>query len=98
MDIEATCLGHLDVDYLPLHDIVREFTGFDSLQPEENEFFEAMNFLHTFLMRNKDVVYYESLGANKSSKSIDELIQWLKIQWKNKKYEDVNYAVWFDKV
>jgi hypothetical protein len=32
------CLEHLNIDYMPLHDIVREFSGFEKLTPNEGEF------------------------------------------------------------
>ena len=42
--IEVSCIDNLEIDLMPLHDLVREFSGYDK-PPTEDDFVSAMKFL-----------------------------------------------------
>lgn len=95
-EIEDICINQMDVDYMPLHDVVREFTT-NNKRPTRDEFELALDFLQKFLENNAvKVLYGKEMNYRGGDNSI-EIIQWLKELWNKEDYDDFNYAVWFDK-
>jgi hypothetical protein len=89
------CMNHMEVDYLPLHDIFRSFYGFWEREPDKTEFstvLEAVNELLTnrnvICLIGKDMVLY--------SKPTSELLDYLRTEFAKGNYQGINYGVWFD--
>ena len=93
--IEEQCIVQLNIDYVPLHDIVREFSGFDKA-PTEADFLIALNFLEYLIIKYRLKCL---IGPDLADfdKPVSELIAWLKNKWYSNEYEDINYAVWLEK-
>jgi hypothetical protein len=93
--IEAHCIEHLEVDYMPLHDIVREFSGYDK-SPSETDFISAMKFLD-YLTTKHRLRYLEGPTMVESHVPANKMIDWLKKKWNLNKYDEINYKIWLDK-
>lgn len=96
-DIEEMCLEDLSLDYVPLHDIVRIFSGFEKLEPSNDEFILALEFLEYMINKYK-LISYEGPGGDIITKPTVDLIQWLKFMWYSGKYNEINYGIWFEKI
>ncbi len=94
---ERQCLEDLSLDFVPLHDIVRLFSGFEKLLPTESEYLLALEFLE-YMMNKYNIISYEGPGNQVITKSTTELIQWLKAMWYIGKYEEINYEIWFETI
>jgi hypothetical protein len=94
IEVENYCLEHLKIDYMPLHDIVREFSGFEKLTPNEGEFYNVLEFLEFFLKKH-NIKYSLGPGGEIINKSNFIFIKWLKNKWKNNEYDEISYGVWF---
>jgi hypothetical protein len=94
--IEMKCVAYLNIDYVPLHDIVREFTGFNKARPSSSDFSRSLDFLEYLLMKYR-LKYYASPGEKQIDIPNDELIGWLRQQWNEGKYEAISYGLWFEK-
>jgi hypothetical protein len=95
-DIEAQCLEDLRLDYTPLHDIVRIFSGFEKLLPTEDEFLLALELLE-YMINKHNVITYKGPGGPIINQPTTELMQWLKMMWYSGKYNEINYGIWFEK-
>jgi hypothetical protein len=95
-DIEKHCLEHLEIDFMPLNDVVREFSGFDKEYPSENEFMNSLDFISYFIDKHnlRCLVGSEMKPLEKST---SELINWLKEEWTEGNFDNINYGVWFDR-
>lgn len=92
--IEEICINHMSLDYMPLHDIVREFTR-ENQRPSETIFFEAMGFLERFLSKN-NVKYMEGPEMKTIQLNSLEFISLLKRYWREDSYDNFNYKFWFE--
>ncbi|MCC5932425.1 MAG: hypothetical protein JJU28_24485 [Cyclobacteriaceae bacterium] len=94
-EIEINCLAQLAIDFMPLHDIVREFSGFND-QPTENEFLLAIEFLEYFI-NFYHLKYLKGPEMIEMEISVKELVENLKKSWYSGQYEEINYSVWLQK-
>lgn len=95
IEFEKHCIEHMEIDYMPLNDIVREFSGFNR-PPTENEFLAALSYLNCLIEKyNLKVLEGEEMRI--SEKKTNELISWLKQKWYLGQYDEINYSVWFEK-
>lgn len=92
--IEEQCIEHLGIDYLPLNDIVREFSGFDKTLPSENEFLSALEFIEYFIDKYS-LKCLQGPEMREVEKSTEELINWLRDKWYSNAYDEVSYGIWF---
>ena len=90
------CLNHLNVDFMPLHDIYRTIFGFEKLIPTEDEFSQTIELVR-ILLKNEDVFCTNEIGMNLKDKSVSEIISFLNDKWKEGKYDEINYGFWLDK-
>ncbi len=95
-EIEKRCIEDLSLDYVPLNDVVREFSGYEKLFPTEDEFLKSLDFLR-YLIDKYNLKCYEGLGGAIITKSTDELMNWLKEKWHTNQYDQINYGIWFEK-
>lgn len=93
--IEINCIEQLESDYMPLHDIVREFSGYDRI-PTMNEFLNSLKFIN-HLAEKYNIKFLQGPEMKEINKSTIEIIEWLKESWHSNKYEDVNYMIWLKK-
>jgi hypothetical protein len=94
---EEVFLADVDVDYVPLHDMVRIFCGFYR-HPTEKDYLNALEFIkylmHKYKDRLKCLEGYEMEPVNMTNEAF---IDWLKEMWyAGKYYQDIDYGVWFD--
>ncbi len=92
--IEELLFDDLKYDQIPLHDIIRYFSSFES-EPTNENFVAAMSFLKYFIAKYpvKCMFGKELLEVNKNPY---ELIIWLS-KYKNEgRYNEINYGVWFE--
>lgn len=94
-EFEKHCMEHMEIDYMPLNDIVRECSGFSHL-PTEDEFLTALLYLKC-MIKKYNLKVLEGSEMRISEKKINELINWLKQKWYLGQYEDINYSIWFEK-
>ena len=94
-EIEKNCVAHLDVDFMPLHDLVREFSGFDE-HPTEKEFLMALEFLE-YLINSYNLKYLKGPEMIELGIPIKKLIENLKENWSSGRYEEINYTIWLEK-
>ena len=92
--IESNCLEHLKVDYLPLNDIVREFTGFEKSFPSNDEFKDVLDFL-IYIIPKYNLGCLEGKEMAPVDKSLEDIIEFLKRKWEQGKYEEISYGIWF---
>ena len=97
IELEKWTLEGLDVDYVPLDNIVRPFAA-DMFTPKEHEFELALSFLKELLEKNSIKVLYGKDLRDVVGKSPTQVVEWLRELWNSEKYEDFNYAVWLDKM
>jgi hypothetical protein len=90
------CLDHLNVDFMPLHDVYRAIFGFEKLVPTENEFSQTLDLIR-ILLTTEDVIFANKIGFDFSNQSISNIISFLTDKWKSGKYDEINYGVWLDK-
>jgi hypothetical protein len=93
MEVENNCIDHLNIDYMPLHDVVREFSGFEKLVPSEEEFYQSMDFLEN-LIKKHNLKYSFGAGGELIDMPLHEFVLWLKNEWRKNAYDDINYGVW----
>ena len=92
--LETICIDQMSIDYMPLHDIVREFTK-NNAPPSDEEFTNALKFLNAFLSKNK---VKRLTGPDMESISLgeSEFIELLKRESKDLGYPQINYKYWFE--
>lgn len=95
--LEAWMLDELNYDSIPIENIVRDFAE-HMITPTQKEFELALSFIEQFLENNSVRVLYGENMQEIREKTPRKVVQWLKDLWRNEKYEDFSYAVWFDKV
>lgn len=89
------CLTDMKVDYVPLHDIVREFSGYIN-SPTREDFINALNVIECLVIKY-DVKVLEGPDMKKLENPLDEIISWLKEIWDTGNYETIDYGIWFNK-
>lgn len=94
-EIEKRCVEELSTDFVPLNDLVREFSGYEKILPSENEFSEAILYLE-FLIKKYKLICYEGPGGRIINKPTEELIKFLTKKWQLDQYEQINYSIWFE--
>lgn len=94
--IEENCLADMEGDYMPLHNLIREFSGFDKLEPSNEEFSNALMFLKKFASKYH-LKFYSGPGVVSIEKSVDELIDWIKQEKQKNGYKPLSYGIWFGK-
>ena len=93
---EAVFLADVDVDYVPLHDMVRIFSGFYR-RPTEEDYLKALEFIGYLVDKYEDRLEFSIGPGELINKSPKELIEWLKEMWYAGKYRhNIDYGVWFD--
>ena len=92
--VEEQCVEDLQLDFTPLHDIVRIFSGFDKLLPTEKAFLMALEFIG-YLIGKYRVVAQNGPDGEPLTQPTTELLQWLKSMWYQGKYDEINYGIWF---
>lgn len=93
--IEINCVKQMEVDFVPLHDIVREFSGYDQT-PKEIEFIESLKFI-VYLSKKYKIKFLEGPEMKEINKSTNRIVEWLKESWYSNKYDEINYLVWLKK-
>ncbi|HRX23656.1 MAG TPA: hypothetical protein P5512_05905 [Chitinophagales bacterium] len=93
--IEVSCIDNLEIDLMPLHDLIREFSGYDK-PPTEDDFVSAMKFLK-YLSNKYDLKYLEGPEMIEINKSASDIIDWLTKNWYSNKYNEINYGIWLKK-
>jgi len=94
-NIESNCIEQMELDYMPLHDIVREFSGYDQF-PTENEYMSALNFI-AFLANKYNIKFIQGPEMKEIKKSTNEVLESLKESWQSNNYNQVNYLIWLKK-
>ena len=94
---EQEFLWGIEEDYIPLHDMVRSFIGYNKLLPTEEEYLLTLEFIDYLMDKYKDKLEY-SFGPGDviTDKTPEDLIEWLKEMWYADKYKEIHYGVWFD--
>ena len=92
---EKEFLAHVAVDYVALSNLVRIVTNHVKVLPDESEFLLTLDFL-TYLVRRHSIKFLYGPDMAELSKTIDELNEWLKKKWNEGKYDEIDYALWFD--
>ncbi len=90
--ISDRILNDLDVDYIPLNDIIREFSGFTN-HPTKNDFFNAIKMLK-YLFANNSLKLLEG-PEMKELVNPNEIFATLEENWNN--YNEINYKFWISK-
>jgi|WetSurMetagenome_2_1015567.scaffolds.fasta_scaffold388774_1 hypothetical protein len=90
------CLNHIDVDYMPLHDVFRSIAGFDKLVPSNNDFMDTLDLIQ-ILLEEKNVICLEGSSMTPTKKSTSELITFLRSKWDLNGYNEIDYGIWFNK-
>jgi hypothetical protein len=94
--IENRILQDLEIDLVPLNDIVREFSGFKKL-PTEEDFLKTLEFLKFFLNNNR-IRCLEGSDMKEVNISNNLLIEKLKKKWYDGLYSHIDYSIWFYKI
>jgi len=84
----------MSIDFMPLHDIVREFTK-NNTPPSDEEFTNALKFLNVFLSKNR-VKKLKGPDMESISLGESEFIELLKNESKVLGYSQINYKYWFE--
>lgn len=89
---EANCLNEIDVDYVPLNDVVREFSGFERA-PTDEDFLKTIKFLRCFLPKHN----VQRLDGHWKpiDLSLDAFLLMLEDHWRTNRYEEISYGIWF---
>lgn len=93
--IESNCIEQMEDDYMPLHDIVREFSGYGK-PPTEDEFMNSMKFI-IYLSNKYSIKFLIGPEMKEINRSLDEIIEWLIEIWLSNKYDEYNYMIWLKK-
>ena len=94
---EERFLGWIEIDYVPLYDVVRLFSGYSKMLPTEKEFLKAIKFLDYLLKKyGSKLKYYLGPGAEQINQSPEEFLTWLKKIWYSGEYKDKRHDFWFD--
>ena len=94
---EEEFLADIEIDYVPLYDVVRLFSGYSKLIPSEEEFLQALDFLSYLLNKYEGRIrYYIGPGVRQIKKPVESFVTWLKEIWYSGKYRKVDRSVWFD--
>jgi hypothetical protein len=95
VDFEKECIEHMDIDYMPLNDIVRAVSGFYH-RPTEDEFLTALTYLIR-LIEKHHLKVIEGPEMKVTEKKIEDLLDWIKQKWYLGQFDDINYGIWFEK-
>jgi hypothetical protein len=89
------CLEHINIDFLPLHDLYRTIFGFDRLTPSEQEIPVVLDMVIALLSNN--IICLEGPKMVPTDKCVSDLLTHIKSMWTMGKYDEINYGIWFDK-
>jgi hypothetical protein len=89
------CMRHLEVDYLPLHDIFRSLFGMWKDEPDKSEFATVLKAVDE-LLTSRNVVCLIGKDMVLFSRPTSELLDYLRTEFDKGNYQDINYGVWFD--
>jgi hypothetical protein len=95
IEIANRLIEDLSLDYVPLHDIIREFSGFEKSIPTESDFLDSIDLLE-YLFANYNIKYYEGPGTKKNTLTAKQLLEYLKKEWYAGNYKLINYSIWFE--
>jgi hypothetical protein len=94
---EDKFIAWVEIDYVPLYDVVGLFSDGSKLIPTDKEFLETIDFLDYLLSKYGDrIKYYIGPGVKLIKKNPKEFLIWLKEIWHLGKYRKVDRSVWFD--
>jgi hypothetical protein len=93
--MESNCLEQMEGDYMPLHDLVREFSGYDQ-SPTESEFMNSLKFID-YLSKKYRIKILQGPEMKEINKPTNKMIEWLKECWYSNKYDEINYMIWLKK-
>lgn len=92
--IENLLFDDMKYDQIPLHDIVRYFSGFEC-DPTDSDFRLTMTFLNYFIEKYSIKCFYGK-DMSELKREPEDLIDWLLQMWKDGNYKKINYGVWFE--
>lgn len=95
-EVEKRLLDDLDIDYVPLNDVVREFSKFNRT-PNEADFGNAIAFLDYWLHKHSIIQCLYGPGGTIIGMPTKEFLDWLNYKWSLGLYEELAYAIWFEK-
>ena len=94
--IENRFLEDLEIDYVPLNDLVREFSGFDH-PPSEDDFINTLKFL-SHVLDAYNVRCLKGPEMKEINKTTQEIIDFLTKKWYSGQYNQIDYGIWFEKI
>ncbi|MBK9258064.1 MAG: hypothetical protein IPM42_21670 [Saprospiraceae bacterium] len=74
------CLSHVQIDFMPFHDVYRALYGFGKPIPTDLEFSETLNLIKV-LLEEKNIICLEGM-EKPTNKSTEELFDYLKMSFK----------------
>lgn len=92
--IEQYCLSHMSSDYMPLNDVVRQFSGYTN-PANEADFLAALEFLQEFSTRHK-IRCLEGPDMIEIEKPFNVVLDEIRLNWYKEDYKSFNYGYWFE--
>lgn len=89
------CLNHVNVDYLPFHDVYRSIYGFKNATPSSEEIENTFK-LFSFLVKEKGLVPILGPEMKTSNKDVEDVLHSIEEVIKSLDYEYYNYGIWLD--
>lgn len=96
-EVVEDCLGHIEEDFMPFHDVFRSIYGFNKLKPNPAELTETLELI-TFLVNEKNVIPIFGPEMKPSGNSTKSDLNQIKEIIRNEEYENYDYGIWFDSV
>jgi hypothetical protein len=94
-NILKECQDHINIDFLPLHDVYRTIFGFNRSAPTEKEIPIVLDMISSLLSSN--VICLEGPKMLPTEKSVSDLVSYIKNIWTTGNWDEINYGIWFDK-
>lgn len=91
-DVIQICLNDIVQDNIPLHDIVREFSGFDS-NPKTSDLEKAIVVVN-HLVKEYGVRVLFGRNLEELNVPIEEIKRMILDYWKSDRYDEINYGLW----
>ena len=88
-------LSHVAVDYVSLGNLVQIFFDFQITHPNKSEFSSVLDFL-LFLTRAYPIKVLQGVNMLRVNEPTEKIITWLRTQFEEGKYDDINFSIWFD--
>ena len=94
---EKRFLASVEIDYVPLIEMVDIIIGTNKYHPTERDYLKALKFIKYLMNKYKErLKCLEGPEPHQLNMTAEELTNWLKEMWYAGKYKEIDFGVWFD--